>query len=130
MKHKRQTESGVVDQIDGLRVSEGSDGTAAEPGQNGRHKSEMFSACFADAALGLSITDLQGRFLEVNPAYCAITGYNRAELCGLDVPENTLPDDLPATLANVRSLIAGGIPLFVMEERYVRKDGIVVWVEN
>ncbi|GAB6088642.1 PAS domain S-box protein [Spirochaeta dissipatitropha] len=34
------------------------------------------------AQVGISLTDSNGRFVEVNPAYCTIYGYNRDELIG------------------------------------------------
>jgi PAS domain S-box-containing protein len=130
MKHKQHKDSGAFDQIEDARTNQGSKATSAESERAASHKSEMFSACFADAALGLSITDLAGRFLEVNQAYCAITGYSEDELRGLELQAITHPDELSETMANVQTLISGEIPAFVMESRYVRKDGIVVWVEN
>jgi PAS domain S-box-containing protein len=90
----------------------------------------LFRASFAHAAVGLAINDLQGRFLEVNPAYCSITGYTEAELHSLDFQTITHPDDLPKTMEQVRALLAGEIPAFVREKRYVRKDGSIVWVQN
>ncbi len=39
-----------------------------------RGSDELLKSFFADAAVGLSITDLQGRFVKVNPAFCALTG--------------------------------------------------------
>jgi PAS domain S-box-containing protein len=95
-----------------------------------RQSEELFRASFAHAAVGLAINDLQGRFLEVNPAYCSITGYTQAELGALDFQTITHSDDLPKTMEQVRALLAGEIPAFVMEKRYVRKDGSIVWVQN
>src|SRR5437870_12859150 len=95
-----------------------------------RQSEELFRASFAHAAVGLAIRDLQGRFLEVNPAYCSITGYTQAELLALDFQSITHPDDLPKTMDEVRALLAGEIPAFVREKRLVRKDGNIVWVQN
>ena len=127
---QRQKHSGLADPIGGAPAREVTEMTSFPHDRDTLHKSDLFRACFADAALGLSITDLQGRFLDLNPAYCAITGYSKAELWDLNFQAITHPDDLPGTLANIGSLIAGEIPLFVMEDRYMRKGGVVVWVEN
>src|ERR1700730_7151811 len=103
MKHNRPKDSGGFDQIEDVRTNQGSKATSAESKRDASHKSEMFSACFADAALGLSITDLEGRFLEVNQAYCAIAGYSEDELRGLDLQAITHPDDLSETISKLRA---------------------------
>ncbi|MFS8084367.1 MAG: PAS domain S-box protein, partial [Acidobacteriota bacterium] len=90
----------------------------------------LLKSFFAEAAVGLSVTDLEGRFLKVNPAYCSLTGYTEAELKTRDFQSITHPDDLPRTMAKVSALLAGEVSSFLIEERYIRKDAIVVWVLN
>lgn len=97
-------------------------------GLDPRGSEELIGPFFADAAVGLSITDIQGHFLEVNQAYCALTGYTEAELKARDFQSITHPDDLPRTLAKVESLLSGEVSSFLIEKRYVRKDAIIVWV--
>ena len=41
---------------------------------------DFFREAFAHASVGIAVTDLAGRFLQVNAAFCAITGYSQAEL--------------------------------------------------
>jgi PAS domain S-box-containing protein len=89
---------------------------------------ELLKSFFADAAVGLSITDLQGRFVRVNRSYCELTGYTEAELTARDFQSITHPDDLPRTLAKFQSLLSGNISSFLIEKRYIRKDAIIVWV--
>jgi len=102
--------------------------TALEPAVK---QDQLFKACFEHATIGFSITDLEGRLLEVNPAYCAITGYTDPELrLTLDYKTLTHPDDLAASGEKIRALKAGQIPAFTIEKRYVRKDGGIVWVRN
>jgi len=95
-----------------------------------RGSEELLKSFCADAAVGLSITDLQGRFVKVNAAYCALTGYTEVELNARDFQSITHPDDLPRTLAKVQGLLSGEIWSFLIEERYIRKDAIIVWVLN
>lgn len=42
----------------------------------------FFGKIFETANLGICLTDIQGRFVAVNPAYCSIYGYEEAELIG------------------------------------------------
>ena len=95
-----------------------------------RGSEELLRSFFADAAVGLSITDLSGRFVKVNPAYCALTGYTEAELKARDFQSLTHPGDLPRTLTKIQSLLSGEISSFLIEKRYVRRDAIIVWVLN
>ncbi|HET8782999.1 MAG TPA: PAS domain S-box protein [Pyrinomonadaceae bacterium] len=90
-----------------------------------------FSQCFEHAALGLSVTDLQGRVLDVNLAYCSMTGYSEPELrSGVDLETLIHPSDLPFALEQMRALIAGEIPAFIVEHRYTKKDGSTAWFQN
>lgn len=90
-----------------------------------------FSQCFEYAALGLSVTDLEGRLLDVNSAYCAMTGYSESELWQeVDLQKVIHPADLLVALEKMHALIAGEIPAFVIEHRYIKKDGSTAWVQN
>lgn len=51
-------------------------------------------AVFANANLGICITDQQGVFVEVNPAYCRIFGYEAEELVGKPFTILLPPKDL------------------------------------
>ena len=50
------------------------------------------------------------------------------ELRQLTFFDVTHPDDLERTRSNTRDLLAGEIPDFAYEKRYLRKDGSIVWV--
>src|SRR5690349_24827092 len=89
---------------------------------------DLLKACFEHADIGLSITDLEGRLLAVNPAYCGMIDCTETELrLTSDFRTLTHPEDLP-NAEMVRALKAGQIPAFTLEGRYIRKDGSVVWV--
>ncbi len=79
---------------------------------------------------GVAVTDLNGHFLEVNPAYCRITGYSEQDLLATDFSSITHPDDRAENAILRGQALAGQIPGFVVEKRYVRKDGVHVWVRN
>ncbi|NJM63586.1 MAG: PAS domain S-box protein, partial [Oscillatoriales cyanobacterium RU_3_3] len=69
-----------------------------------------------------------GRFFRINQKFCDIVGYDRAELLAKTYFEITHPEDLQADLAYARSLYASEIANYSIEKRYIRKDGIPVWV--
>ncbi|HLL50147.1 MAG TPA: PAS domain S-box protein [Thermomicrobiales bacterium] len=93
-----------------------------------RQSEERFQTAFDHAATGMSLVDLDGRFLRVNTALCALTGYAEPELLAMTFQAITHPDDLAADLAQVDRLLSGEIPAFQMEKRYVRKDGKILWI--
>jgi PAS domain-containing protein len=54
---------------------------------------------FEHGSVGKAIIGLEGRYEDVNPAMCAITGYCAAQLQQFGEAETTHPDDLGADLA-------------------------------
>jgi PAS domain S-box-containing protein len=91
---------------------------------------EHYRVAFAHAAVGMAVTDLQGTYLEANPAFASITGYTEDELHSLNFAATTHPDDFNANRELTDRMLRGEISSFVLEKRYVRKDGNVVWVQN
>lgn len=92
-----------------------------------RRNEECFLAAFKYASVGFAIGTLEGRFLQVNPALCALTGYTADELLRMDYRAITHPGDLADNLARGQQLLAGAIPGFVIAKRYIRKDGTLMW---
>ena len=78
------------------------------------------------AVVGAVHTDLDGRFLEANAQWCEMLGYTEAELRRLRVADVTHPDCLAESVALIAQLKAG-LSGFVVEKRYVRKDGRAVF---
>ncbi len=87
-----------------------------------------YRAVFEQAAVGIARVAPDGRFIEVNDRFCEITGYDRERLLHADFQRITHPDDLVDDLANVNRLLAGEITSYVIEKRYVRPAGEIVWV--
>jgi len=88
---------------------------------------ERFRATFEQAAVGLAHINLRGRFLRINQRFGEILGYSPAELLRLSFQDITDPEDLEASWAGMRQLLAGQIPKFSLEKRYRRRDGSVFW---
>jgi PAS domain S-box-containing protein len=92
------------------------------------HGADGFQAAFDNLVIGMAMVGLDGRWLRVNDAACRITGYAREELLELTFADITHPDDRELSRAQSRRLLAGEIPHYVLEKRYLRKDGSTVWV--
>jgi PAS domain S-box-containing protein len=95
-----------------------------------RRSEELFRTAFAQASVGLAITDSKGRFVQINKAYSVMTGYSEEELCARDLSSITHPDDLPKNMQSIEQLLAGEISSFVIQQRYIKKAGDIVWVQN
>ena len=85
---------------------------------------------FEHAVTGLAITELDGAIVQVNPAYCEITGYSAAELAGMDMLSIVHPEHRMTHNALLERMLSGEVPSFVVEERYRRKDGSDIWVRK
>ncbi len=86
-----------------------------------------FRRLFDESSIGASIVSLDGHHLRVNARLCEMLGYSPEEMRVLGVRGMTHPDDLAASLREIDRLIAGEIPHILMEKRYIRKDGSVMW---
>ncbi len=86
-----------------------------------------FHSSFELPLIGFTITSPEKGWLEINSALSDMLGYSREELNCLTWAELTHPDDLEADVAQYNRLISGEIDRYVMEKRYIRKNGEVVW---
>jgi PAS domain S-box-containing protein len=78
---------------------------------------------------GFGRVDMDGRILEVNPAFLAITAYPEAEIHQLKYQELTPPrwHDFEAAIVREQILVRGYSDVY--EKEYVRRDGSVFPIE-
>lgn len=88
----------------------------------------VFRSIFENATVGMARTDPEGRFLVANSAYQRMLGYSMEELRQLTLEGVTHPDDYQRHRELFQKMIAGEIPAFDIQKRYLRKDGSVLWV--
>jgi diguanylate cyclase (GGDEF)-like protein/PAS domain S-box-containing protein len=88
---------------------------------------ELFETAFSQAPIGMALIGLDGRWLKVNRAVCAITGWPEGELLGRTFQDITHPEDLEADLAQIQRLIAGSISGYQIEKRYLTRTGSHLW---
>ncbi|MFN8792529.1 MAG: PAS domain S-box protein [Bdellovibrionales bacterium] len=94
-----------------------------------KENEQRLKILFTSAAAGMAVTDLNGRFIQVNPAYCTLTGYSEDELLTKTFPEITAPEQRESNFQDVHELIRGGAWGKVLEIQYVRKTGERIWVQ-
>ena len=90
-------------------------------------QTQQWAAVFRQAAVGIALTDPQGRFIEVNRGVCNMFGYSAEELLHRSYRDCTHPDDRAVCDAQANRLISGAAEDFQMEKRYIRKNGSILW---
>ncbi|HEU4979503.1 MAG TPA: EAL domain-containing protein [Solirubrobacteraceae bacterium] len=93
-----------------------------------RDAEERFRSAFEQAAIGMTITSLDGRFMRVNPQFALMVGREAEDLVDMPVRDITHPDDRKSSTVAMRALAAGEIQRHRTEKRYLRPDGSEVWV--
>lgn len=94
-----------------------------------RNSEEEFRSLFEFSMVGTAESDpITGRILRVNQKFCEITGYPAEELLTMSFDDLTHPDDREAHRLNFYAVMVGEIELYVEDNRCVRKDGSIVWV--
>lgn len=91
------------------------------------HPEIFYKALISASMDGFWISDLAGRFLDANEAYCSLIGYSREELLSMAIPDVEAverPEDTAAHIQKVREL---GCDRF--ESRHRRKDGGFIDIE-
>jgi formate hydrogenlyase transcriptional activator len=95
-----------------------------------RKSEEWWRSVYENSAIGVALTDLNGRFLAVNRAYEKMLGYTEEELRKLTFLEITEEDYRDSNWESVSELLEGKRQQFQIEKQYRRKDGTVRWVSN
>lgn len=84
---------------------------------------ELSRAIVVNAPIGIATSDASYHFVSANEAFCIILGYSEDELRKLTFKEITHPKDLNESIRKMDDLQAGRISSFVVEKRYIKKDG-------
>src|SRR5882762_6086027 len=91
---------------------------------------ERWRSVFENSAIGVALSDLNGRFLATNHVYQTIVGYTEEELRAVNFLDLTHEDYRQANWALITQLVEGKRRQFQIEKEYRRKDGSLIWVSN
>lgn len=80
------------------------------------------------APIGIVECSLDGRYTNVNEEFCRLTGHKKEELLRLDIYDLTFPTDSERETDLFKELVSGRLPLYNIEQRYVRRNGAIIWV--
>jgi PAS domain S-box-containing protein len=95
-----------------------------------RKSEERWRSVFENSAIGVALTDHNGRFLATNHFFQAMVGYTEEELRSVNFLDVTHEDYREANWALITELVEGKRRQFQIEKKYRRKDGSVIWVSN
>ena len=87
----------------------------------------QFRGVFEGSALGITISDLEGHIITCNPAYEKMLGYTETELQEMNFSALTHSEDVQKHMDLYDELIAGKREFFQAEQRYINKDGNIIW---
>jgi diguanylate cyclase (GGDEF)-like protein/PAS domain S-box-containing protein len=76
-----------------------------------------------NAAIGFVMMTFDGQVLYANRAFCAMIGFNEAELLATGIDHLIHPDDRDATLGTFDIIRTGQAQSYQLERRYFCKDG-------
>jgi PAS domain S-box-containing protein len=88
---------------------------------------ERYRTIIGTAPDGFWLADMQGRFLDVNDAYCNLIGYSREELLSMSIPDIEAAEKPGETAARIRKIMQVGGDRFETHHRC--KDGRIVDIE-
>ncbi len=94
-----------------------------------RESQERFSNAFEFAAIGMALVSPEGRWLKVNRSLCDFLGYSKDEMLARTFQDLTHPEDVAASLAPFRRLLAGDLSTYQLRKRYLHKGGGVIWAQ-
>lgn len=86
-----------------------------------------FRAMFDNTAVGVALMTLDRRIVQVNPMASCITGYSNEEMTGINPSDLVFPPDRDLDRGLFVELVSGQRDQYLMEKRYIRKDGKIFW---
>ncbi len=89
---------------------------------------ERFRATYEQAAVGIEMLDLDGRFLRGNDTLSQILGYSHEEIRKLRFSDLTDAEDLKREQLLLSDLLDDTVRSYTIDKRYIRKTGERVWV--
>jgi PAS domain S-box-containing protein len=97
--------------------------------QANRLSESRLEQTFTASPIGMAIVAIDGSFLRVNPAFCAMLGWTSSELHGMTFREITHPEDLAPSGQILAELNAGRRQSYETEKRYLNKNGGEIWAQ-
>jgi PAS domain S-box-containing protein len=92
-----------------------------------RASEARWQSIFETSHIGVAEFDQELRYITTNPAFQTMLGYTDAELRQFTTLDVTLENDREAIRSRLADLQQGRVDHYVVEKRYRRKDGTILW---
>ena len=93
-----------------------------------RNSEARFRSYFELPIIGIGITSVDKKWIQINDKLCEILGYSREELLHRTWVEITHPDDIPKNIELFNKVISGEIDGYTLDKRFIRKNGDIVYI--
>jgi PAS domain S-box-containing protein len=94
-----------------------------------RASEEKLRRIFENAPIGIGLCTIDGYYVEANPAFCQMLGYQEAELKKLTYQDITYSFDLHQELSYMQRCTQNEVNQFQIEKRFIRKDRQKIWAK-
>ncbi len=91
-----------------------------------RESEERYRGYYELGLIGMAITGLDKRWIQVNDLLCEMLGYSREELVTKTWEDLTHPGDLAENERRFNQVLAGETDGYLMDKRFIRQDGGIV----
>jgi len=91
-----------------------------------RESEERFRRVFESAPVGMYLLNPEGRFLQVNEAFCRMVGYSEQELLAVNWKDLCHPEELSAGLKRHAQFWENPTQKYSLERRLIHRDGTVI----
>jgi len=88
---------------------------------------KVYPEIYNNSPDGILIINMQGHFVDVNPAYCTLTGYSREELLNMTLPDLEAKSPPADTRRLIKDIINSGKTYFETTQK--RKDNSIIAVK-
>jgi PAS domain S-box-containing protein len=92
-----------------------------------KESEERFRKIFEESPISIVMTGKDLAIIRANPAFCKMMGYKEEELKSVTMRNFTHPDHIAGDDVSLLKLVAEEIPVYHTENKYIRKDGSVIW---
>ncbi len=92
-----------------------------------RESDARFRAMFDNTAVGVALMTLDRHIVQINPTVTRITGYSAEEMAGMDPSGMVFEEDRTLDRELFIELVTGVRDQYLIEKRYLRKDGSLFW---
>lgn len=95
----------------------------ADDPSNAEIADQRYRQLFEEVGLGMKWVSAEGNLVQVNRSFCALLGYEREALVRRHYRELTHPEDIERDERLFAQLLAGEIPSYSIDKRYLHRTG-------